>query len=113
MGVFVRERKRINKRNGKVSRYLYLVRTYRDKDGKVKQEHIEYLGCAGSRESAERIKRIVKNLSRYLDNFVCCGKEQLRIEWDKVWGGFEVIRKVWNEIEFSKVIKGGVVNNFV
>ena len=102
--MFVRITEHKNK-DGSVRRYLYIVESYRDKEGRPRQRVM----CLGKIEELEKKGKIEELIERLIEvskkkTWVDIEKG-LFVEWSKIWGPVYVFRKLWEESGLKEILK--------
>lgn len=105
MSIYARV-KRFENKNGSYRDYLYLVRSFWDKNSKsTKQKNVCCLGRVDDPETT----KIVDNIINYLLPFSSKGKlldlDDIDVDETKTYGEIQIFRKIWEKLGFEKVLR--------
>jgi len=101
--MFVRITEHKNK-DGSVRRYLYIVESYRDKEGRPRQR-VMCLGRVEELEKKGKIEELIERLIEISKKKAWVNIEKgLFVEWSKIWGPVYVFRKLWEESGLKEIL---------
>jgi hypothetical protein len=91
------------KSGGKTYRYLRIVESHRDENGRMHQKVVANLGRLD--QMGNRLDLLVEKLRKFCEaHFVL--PEEISNEEAVCWGPILVIRRLWEELELDRIIEG-------
>jgi len=107
--MFVRV-KRVS-RGEKLHEYLQIVESYR-KEGRVRQRIIGTIGRLDRLLAKGTLDSLIRSLSKFSRNLeVIEAKREgaIKAEWDREWGSWLIMRRLWKEVGLDKIIHSHLV----